>query len=150
MALFRRSFRLKITPLVVIGAVLMSIWEAKLIIPAVAVVAYWLAAAVGQFSKRLELTDSEVKMYGYLGGPIAIKKDELVSCRYVRAQPIARGAIDMFFIELRGSGGQGIRIWRYGWGRQQRRKLGRALNDWLQSTGVSIDDQVARILEKMS
>lgn len=147
---FRRSSRLKVAPLVIAIAFAVAVLQPTFSVPAIAIAAYWLAASIAQFFKRIEVDNEEIRMFGFVGGPITIRKAELTSCRYVRAKPMMRGAIDILFLELRGSRGQAVRIWKYGWGSRQRRQLAQAIKEWLEGTSVQLDNDVNQFLAAMS
>lgn len=122
-----------------------------LILFAVFFAVLWLLLAQAQFSKQLVMESDAIRMYGYFGGPIVIDKADVASCRYVRAKPLAagRGGIDMFFLEIRNTDGHGIRVWRYGWGRQ-RRELFRLLATWLEGCSIDLDEQTRAFLAAAS
>lgn len=143
---FRRSFLLKTTPLVVIplGIAAWLFPHGALIVLAIFVSLTWLGQGLAQAAKRLEIGDEEIRMHGYVGGPATLRKQDIMSCRYVRAVASGR-SYEFRFLEIRDNRGHGIRVWRYGWGRQ-RHQLFRLLAQWLESSGVSLDDAARRFL----
>jgi hypothetical protein len=88
-------------------------------------------------------------MHGYLGGPIIIAKPNVTSCRYIRMQPRGRGVIEMFFLEIRDNEGHGIRVGRYGWGRQ-RQQLFELLAAWIMDCQVKPDRRTRMFLDSMT
>lgn len=149
---FRRSFRLKITPVIflllsIVGWIFHRASVLLLFLGAFAL--WWLIVALAQFSKRLSLEADAIRMHGYLGGPIVIARPDVTSCRYVRLQPQGRDGIDMFFLEIRDAGGHGIRVWRYGWGRQ-RHQLFKLLTAWITDCPIKPDSRTSEFLDSMT
>ena len=131
----RRSSRLKMLPVVVGGCAVGSF----LLIPPPFIIfsLYWAITSVVQVRQRFRIEDQRIVMYGYIGGPISISKEDVGSCTYTRFKAGTRGSFDMSFMAIRGATGT-IRVWRYGWGRQ-REKLFRELGVWLADTNAVID-----------
>lgn len=146
---FRRSFRLRVSPLVFLALGLLAwiLHTVPVLLLYIAVFAlWWLIAALAQFSKRLTIDEEAIRMHGYLGGPITIAKTDVTSCRYIRMKPQGR-SIDMFFVEIRSADGRGIRLWRNGWGRQ-RRPLFRLLAVWIAESSARLDERTRAFLKQ--
>ena len=133
-------------PLVVIplGIAAWLFPRGAVIVLAIFISVTWLGQALAQAAKRLEIGDEEIRMHGYVGGPTTLRKEDIMSCRYVRAEASGR-SYEFRFLEIRDNRGHGIRVWRYGWGRQ-RHQLFRLLGQWLESSGVRLDEPVRLFL----
>jgi hypothetical protein len=103
--------------------------------------------AIVNWSRRLVIDDQSIQLFGYLGGPITIRKSQVISCHYRRFRANARGSPDVLFLEINGNPGGEVLVWRYGWG-PKRRELFRQLDRWLDESQCTVDEGARRMLAK--
>lgn len=109
---------------------------------------YWLAAAIGDFSKVITITDRAITMRGYFGGPLMIEREAAVRCGYIRYRSNGRSGEAAFF-EIVGSDGTHISVWRHGWGRNQK-PIFAALTEWLRSSPAEVSPDVQRRMDELA
>jgi len=146
-ASFRRSMRLKITPVVLLllGAVVLAHPRPAAIVPVVFAGGIWTMLAAIPATQRLVISADSISMHGYIGGPIVTRKEDVTSCRYVRVMSHGRGLVDFSVLEILDNQGHGIRVWRYGWGRRRRQQY-QLLGDWLDESGVQLSPATSDFL----
>lgn len=133
----RRSGKLAIAPLVLGAMAVLAVFGGPgPTAIAIAVAVYWIIAAVADYRKVLTLSPESIELTGYIGGPVVIRRSDVVTCRYIRYRPKGRGA-EMSFFEVTDSSGRRVKIWRFWWG-PGAGKLFAALEDWLAGTPVDM------------
>ena len=115
------------------------------VLAAVAAGIYWLVSAVADYSKRLVITDEQLRMSGYVGRAVTVRSADAVSCTYVKYRVREHGA-EFFFFEIRDVHGTRLKIWRYGWGRN-RRRIFEALGRWLAASPAVLSPDARRVLD---
>ena len=151
---FRRSERVRLLPvvaLVTIGvAALLPRVETNpggdVILCGILLLSYSILAIVNWF-RGLVIDDQSIQLLGYLGGPITIRKSQVISCHYRRFRANAHGSPDVMFLEINGNPGGEVLVWRYGWG-PKRQELFRQLGKWLDESQCTVDEGARRMLAK--
>jgi hypothetical protein len=151
---FRRSERVRLLPvvaLVTIGvAALLPRVETNpggdVILCGILLLSYSILAIVNWF-RRLVIDDQSIQLFGYLGGPITIRKSQVISCHYRRFRANAHGSPDVMFLEINGNPSGEVLVWRYGWG-PKRQELFRQLGKWLDESQCTVDEGARRMLAK--
>lgn len=114
---YRRSTKLLLLPAVAIAmGVLIAVAGGGGAVIAILVGAYWVVAAIADYSKQLSIAPDRLEMHGYLGGPIVINHADARRCRYVRLR-VHQRSVEIAFLEIVDAGGRRLKVWRYGWGR---------------------------------
>jgi hypothetical protein len=145
----RRSTRLLLAPavlaLLALAALMAAGGKPCGVLVAVAAGIYWLVSAVADYSKRLVITDEQLRMSGYVGRAVTVRSADAVSCTYVKYRVRERGA-ELFFLEIRDVRGTRLKIWRYGWGRN-RRRIFESLGRWLAVSPAVLSPDARRVLD---
>ena len=148
----RRSTRLLLAPavlallaLLALAALMAAGGKPHGALVAVAAGIYWLVSAVADYSKRLVITDEQLRMSGYVGRALIVRSADAVSCTYVKYRVRERGA-ELFFLEIRDVHGTRLKIWRYGWGRN-RRSIFESLGRWLAASPAVLSPDARRVLD---
>ena len=145
----RRSTRLLLAPAVVallaLAALMAAGGKPGGVLVAVVAGIYWLVSAVADYSKRLVITDEQLRMSGYIGRAVTVRSADAVSCTYVKYRVRERGA-ELFFLEIRDVRGTRLKIWRYGWGRN-RRRIFESLGRWLAASPAVLSPDARRVLD---
>lgn len=120
---FRRSARAHLAPFVVLAsigvsalAVLAGASRSGVVVLCALFIFYWVLFSTINWLRRLVIDDRTIQLYGYLGGPIVMARNEIQSCSYRLFRANFRGSPDVYFFELRDGRGRSLPIWRYGWG----------------------------------
>jgi hypothetical protein len=142
----RRSTRLLLAPAVLALLALLAVrGGSRGVLVLVVAGTYWLVGAVADYSKRLVITDEQLRMSGYVGGAVTVRLQDAVSCTYVKYRARERGA-ELFFFEIRDVHGTRLKIWRYGWGRN-RRRIFESLGRWLAASPAVLSPDARRVLD---
>ena len=92
----RRSTRLLLAPavlaLLTLAALMAAGGKPRGALVAVAAGIYWLVSAVSDYSKRLVITDKQLRMSGYVGRALTVRSADAVSCTYVKYRVREHGA----------------------------------------------------------
>lgn len=151
---FRRSYRLRIAPLVcaltvVVALVLIALGANPRGIVALCIIFlfYWAVMSFVNWSRRIVIDDESIQMFGYFGGPIVIGKNDVRLCRYRRFQGNMRGSPDVFYFEIRDAAFHEIDVWRYGWGKHRHALFDR-LGHWLDESSCVVSSDVQARLQK--
>jgi hypothetical protein len=151
---FRRSERVRLLPVVALVTVGLAALLARVetnpdgvvILCGILLLFYSILAIVNWF-RRLVIDDQSIQLFGYLGGPITIRKNQVISCHYRRFRANAHGSPDVMFLEINGNPGGEVIVWRYGWG-PKRQELFRQLGKWLDESQCTVDEGARRMLAK--
>ena len=142
----RRSTRLLIAPAVLALLALLAVRGGSHgVLVAVVAGTYWLVGAIADYSKRLVISDEQLRMSGYVGGAVTVRSADAVSCTYVKYRVRERGA-ELFFLEIRDVRGTRLKIWRYGWGRN-RRRIFEFLGRWVAASPAVLSPDARRVLD---
>jgi len=115
---------------------------------------YFLRTAAS-YSQYIELDNDEIYQHGEL--PQLIRKNQIVSCHYKSNEFVhlslgmgsgSVGSLGFFVFDIRGSNGDQVFVYRYGWGSKQQ-QLFRDLNKYLKGSKAKIDPKTARLLKRL-
>lgn len=145
---YRRIGRLQVAGLLALLSALISLIYPTVLVLCIVTVVLWTAIALGDALKRLYISEDELRMTGYVGGPRRVTPVG-VSCSYIRLDAQGRRGFDARFLQINDAQGGSIRVWVAGWGRR-RGELFERLSNWLDSSDATVAPDARAVLARFA
>jgi hypothetical protein len=136
---FRRNHLFYIPAALILASVVLALLFRAPAVAFFGVVAslFGLANAIGEATKRLEITQESLTQMGYFGGPRVIHRSEVIRCKYRQLVPLGRAGFSLNVLEIVGSNGITVMVSKGGWG-PSRHRLFEELSSWLAHSSAEL------------